>query len=96
MKDAPLTVEIEGDELIIRIGIDTLSCAAEHCPLFFSYDTPRDPPFVKVIDRDELARDVIGALLHEKEDGSTPLSDLLDEAILHAYEEGSIAFEDDG
>lgn len=92
-KDTPLSAKVEGDELVIRIGLHTLAFAAEHCPLFYDYEKNRHPPFVDVADAGQLAHDTIRALFHEREDGSTPLGDTFDQATLHAFEDGSTAFE---
>jgi hypothetical protein len=93
--DAPLNAKIEGDQLVIRIGIDTLAFAAEHCPRFYDNEKNPDPPFIKVTDKRELALDVVCALLHEQEDGTTPLCILLDDAFEYAYGDGSLGFYDD-
>lgn len=97
MKDCPLSVAVEGDELVIRIGIDTLAFSAEHCPLFYNEEKHMGAmgPYVKVEDKVELAKDVIRAMQHEEEDGSTPLSDMFDKAIEDAAEDGSCAFTED-
>jgi hypothetical protein len=93
-RDTPLQAGIENDQLVIRIGIDTLHYSAEHCPLLYDGTVENcDPPYCKVLDKRELARDVIMELFREREDGSSPISDLLDEAILAAMEDGSEAFE---
>jgi hypothetical protein len=86
---------VEHDEIVIRIGLGTLRQAAEHCPLLYDHDKKPDLPYVKVIDQNELARDVVRAMMHEEEDGSTPLSDLFDKSIVDAWDDGSIAFEHD-
>jgi hypothetical protein len=90
--DAPLDAKIEGSQLVIRIGINTLAFAAEHCPRFYDNEKGADPPYVKVTDKRELARDVVRALLHEQEDGTTPLCILLDDAFEFAYGDGSLGF----
>lgn len=92
--DTPLKVKVEGQELVVRIGIDTLAFAAEHCPKFYDYDVHQgeDGPYVKVDDKKELAGDIVRALTHEEEDGSSPLSEMLDSAIEWAFNDGSIGF----
>ena len=91
-KDLPLKVKIEGKQLVMRIGIDTLAFWIEHCPRFYDDETNPDPPFCKVTDKMEAAKDVLRALCSEREDGSGPLSDFLDDAIVAASEDGSIGF----
>lgn len=95
--DTPLKVAIEGEELVVRIGLDTLAFSAEHCPRLFDYDkhVNTGPPYCKVVDKAELARDVMRAFLDEEEDGSTPLSDCFDDAIVAAMDDGSLAFQDE-
>lgn len=94
-KDQRLVCQIEGDELVIRIGIDTLAFSAEHCPLFYDDRDRCEAPYVKVADKEELARDVVRAINHEEDDGSTPLHHMLDEAIEYAHGDGSLGFADE-
>lgn len=96
--DQPLKVSIEDDQLVIRIGIDTLAFAAEHCPRFYDYEKDQvrlGPPYAKVVDKPELAHDIIQAMTREEEDGSSPLSHFLDNVIVDAYEDGSLGFDDE-
>jgi hypothetical protein len=90
--DTPLKVEVENDQLVIRIGINTLAIAAENCPEFYQEN---DPPYVTVSDPLELANDVVRELSREQEDGTTPVHLLLDRAILAAFENGSLGFDDE-
>lgn len=93
MRDQPLRVIVEPTELVIRIGLDTLKMAAEYCPLLFDGESKNcDPPYCKVVDTDELAKDVARMLDDEQEDGSSPVRDLIDRAILAAMDDGSLAF----
>ena len=91
MKRRPLTVKIEKDELVIRIGIGTLAFSADECPLF--YNGERDCSDVKVIDPPEWAKDVLRELEREEEDGSTPVTELIDKAMSDAVDQGSLAVE---
>jgi hypothetical protein len=92
-RDQPLSVAVEGEQLVVRIGIDTLAHSAGHCPQFYDYRTSRpDGPYKTIIDPEQLAKDVHRELLREEEDGSSPLSDLLDQAIVAAFYDGSAAF----
>lgn len=95
MVDTPLKCEVEGDELVIRIGLNTLVHAAENCPLFYNGTPGTFPPYEKVIDAGELADDVRRELLREEEDGTTPLHILFDNAIEKARDDGSLAFSED-
>ena len=96
MKDQPLSCKLEGDELVIRIGIDTLAWAAQserRETAFWEYDyTVGDlVQRWKIIDNLEWAKDVIRELNREEEDGSSPLTNLLDKASENAVDQGSIA-----
>jgi len=95
MKDRPLQAIIVDDELVIRIGIETLAFAAEHIELPVRGFDDNVHPHWKVVDSNELARDVCRKLSHEDEAGSSPLTRILDESILEAYEDGSAGFEDE-
>ena len=96
MRDGPLRVIVEPTELVIRIGLDTLKMAAEFCPLLFDGEFgPIDPPYCEIVDAMELAKDVARMIDDEKEDGSSPVRDLIDRAILDAMEDGSLAFKED-
>jgi hypothetical protein len=88
-----LRVLIQDNELQIRIGLETLKMAAEHCPEFQS-ESCEDGPYEKIVDANELAADVKRALEDEEEDGTTPLHKLLDAAIVAARDDGSLAFEE--
>ena len=99
MKNQPLKCSIEKDELVIRIGIDTLKMSAEFCPVFYEYEKHKNKgpqePYKIVEDAKELALDVSRAMQNDEEDGSSNLSDFLDEMIQIAYEDGTTAFKED-
>ena len=95
-KDKPLEMVIEQDQLIIRIGIDTLAFAFENSDQNMPYnDELKDyPKTYRITDNMEFAKDVISALRDERENGSTIFTDLLDKACINAVNDGSIAVED--
>lgn len=94
--DMPLVCRREGQQLVIRVGIDTLAFATEHCEKFYVEEKHASgPPYVKVVDKDALVGDTIHALLREREDGATPLHFLFDDAAEFAMDDGSLAFDDD-
>lgn len=98
-RDLPLRAQVEGDQFVIRIGLDTLQFAAEHCQRFYDYDKHApEGPYVKIVDRAEFAADIVRAMQAEEEDGSTPLSDFVDQMFIDAWEDGSAGFDydDDG
>jgi hypothetical protein len=93
----PLTVKVERGAVVVRIGIDVLAHALKFADWAIRFDEAKDDyiqPY-KVTDADELARDVIHAMLREEEDGSTPLSDFLDAMTKAAIEDGSCGVDDD-
>lgn len=82
--DQRLQCEVEGTQLVMRIGLGTLAFAAQHCD---------DNPGFKVVSIEELAKDVRYELLKEEENGSTRLTDMMDAATMAAFENGSTAFD---
>lgn len=77
-KDQPLAYWVG---MVIEVGVDALARMVVA------------NGFV-IVDNDQLAHDVSERLDHEKKDGSTPVTDLIDKAIVDASEDGSVAFED--
>jgi hypothetical protein len=94
--DAPLTVDIENDEIIIRIGIGTLAYAFNHMEEnnLWSDDKHDFVQSWKVSDPVEFAEDVVGELTREEEDGSHPLNRLLDQVSNAAADQGSLGIEE--
>lgn len=94
--DAPLTVDIVNEELVIRIGIGTLAWAFEHMVENNPWND-EDRDFVqawKVSDPLEFAKDVINALTYEEEDGSNPLNRMLDKVSSAVADNGSLSIEE--
>jgi hypothetical protein len=93
----PLTIGVEGDELVIRIGVDTLVYAFEtgedNQP--FDEDANDFRRSWKVIDKHDFAKGVGIALCDEEEDGSTPLTKILDVAYIRAVED-DMGVDEDG
>lgn len=98
--DLPLRARLVGDVVEISIGAGTVAFAAEHLDTFNEYrpSVGRTPAgFVRslhVVDPRAFARDVVAELNREREDGATPLSDLLDRCCEEAVNQGSPAVED--
>ena len=87
--DLPLECAVVGNELVLRIGVNTLAWAGGHCPDFWDGEAANaDGPYIKVTDPLAFAREVALALNAEREDGSNLLSDVLDAAIKAAVEDG--------
>ena len=94
LKDTPLTLGIENNQVVIRIGISTLAFSA-HERENNEYCEEDNRPKWRIVDERQFAKDVLYAMQIEKEDGSTPLTDFLDDMIEDALDEGSIAVEYD-
>lgn len=93
--NTPLTVEVKGGELRIRIGTSTLRTAAEGSPEFAPAEDHKGPPYVKVESDAVLASEVCRELQREEEDGTTPLHLLFDEMFRAVYDDGGMAFEEE-
>jgi hypothetical protein len=93
----PLTVGLEGDQLVIRIGIDTLAWCFEISGSNQSFDDEANDfrRQWKVVDRHKFAKGVGIGLQDEREDGSSPLTDILDAACTEAIE-SDMGVEEDG
>ncbi len=88
-KDRPLTIAVEGDELVIRIGVDVLVDAAMRSEAFIPFDDEANDFVEKfhVSDKHAFARGVAIELKDEDpDDGSTALTRNLDECFLRCIE----------
>lgn len=96
-KDAPLKVGVEGDELVIRIGIGTLAYCFETGEENQPFDEKANDfrRSFKVTDPHKFAKGVGVALQDEEEDGSTPLTKIMDEAFIRAVED-DMGVDEDG
>lgn len=83
--ESPLRANIEGCELVIRVGINRLDGHDYH---------PRIP-YLKFDDRNEWARDIIARIEREEEDGSNHLNSMFDDAMEEALEQGSLGISED-
>lgn len=93
----PLRVSVRGGRLVVEIGVDLLAHALKFAEWAIRHDDARDDyvqPYI-VVDAVELANDVMHAMLNEREDGSSPLSDFLDAMTQAAIEDGSLGVEED-
>jgi hypothetical protein len=92
----PLTVGVEGDQLVIRIGVDTLAWCFEISEDNQPFDE-KAKDFRrewKVVDPHKFAKGVGSGLCIEEEDGSTPLTCILDAACVTAVEDDMGVAED--
>ena len=97
-KDQPLKVEIIDGVLSISIGVGTLRFSAEHAPgppLTWYDDESEEFMKYGISDEAEFAKDVLRELLHEREDGATPVHILLDQAMWKAIENGSLGVDEE-
>lgn len=90
--EAPLSVRLEYDQIVIRVGIDTLAFCAENGEAFQEYNeaTGKYERLYRVENARQFADDVVLALNKEEEDGTTPVHTLLDKAIEAAADNGSL------
>lgn len=97
--ESPLTVDVTDDgELIIRIGVNVLADSfirnEENNP--YDEETGGFKRLWRVTDPAEFAKEVRNELYREEEDGSTPLTDLLDKVCWNAIEAGCFGVDEDG
>jgi len=89
MKDRLLSVKLDGDELVIRIGISALAFAAIHAPQLEHFDDEANEfRLPKITDERKFAEEVAIVLGQEEEDGTTLVHRMLDGAFLEAVEQG--------
>lgn len=88
-----LEVKVENGELIIRLGSHVLAHATSFAEWANPYDEQRQD-YIRtfaITDAPLLAKDVAHAMLREREDGSSPLTDFLDKMTEAALDDGSEA-----
>lgn len=90
-------VKIEDKEIVIRIPIDALEFALQKSEYGKRYWESSGGKDFEVTDPEGFAEDVIGWMTDEREDGSTIVTDMIDQACETAIEFGSehVFFEDD-
>lgn len=95
MNDQELKIEIQNDELIIRIGISTLAVAARNCQYCDAIimDHDADEEAVKITDEKVFAESILLALKREEEDGTTLVHKMLDSATEYVVEYGENGIE---
>lgn len=92
-----LDVSIERGALVVRIGIETLAHAVTYSDWANPYEEATGD-YVRsfaIVDAAQFASDVADAMLNEREDGSTPLSDFIDKMSQAAVDDGSIGLHED-
>ena len=83
--DKPLGCEVEGEQLVIRIGVSTLAWAAK------KRNGGVVPDNLRMVDKQQWAKDVALEVMHEDEVGNYMLAEMLDEAMQAAMDGGSRA-----
>lgn len=94
-REQRLTAEVIGNRIVISIGINTAAWATNEHPDFYTYDEKvRDWTHkIQVTDIRAFAKEIVRAMLNEREDGSTITTDFMDKAILDAVEDGAVGVE---
>jgi len=94
-RNRPLGLKVQGNEVVIRIGINTLAFAHNHADWNRPWDDVRNDYIQqwKVADPNQFAKDFVNELQSEEEDGSTPLTELFDRICQNTTNEGTIAVE---
>lgn len=93
----PLTIGVESDQLVIRIGVDTLAFCFEMSEDNQPFDDEAQDfrRAWRVDNRHKFAEGVAIGLQLQEEDGSTPLTHILDAACIRAIED-DMGVEEDG
>lgn len=84
--------QIIDGKLVISLRIGTLAHAARHCAYFDELEEYGCP--LKITDESEFAKSVALALNREEEDGSTPITRMLDDAFEYVNEQGMDGLEE--
>lgn len=83
--ESPLRCEIEGSELVIRIGVNRLTGNDDHDEI----------PELPIIGPIRWAKEIKYELERDRGDGATPLSLLFDQIILNAIDMGALGIDYD-
>jgi hypothetical protein len=86
-----LKVTVKNGRLIISIGVNTLAHAVSYADWVTPYDDEKGDYFrtFAITDPEAFAKDVKMAMMEEREDGSSLLSDFLDKASGAAVDDGA-------
>jgi len=84
-------VKIEGNDIVIRIPIETLDISVND-----GYDLGYLDYNVRLVDKNVFAKDLVTELERESEDGSTLINEMLDQACNQVIENGSLGVEEIG
>lgn len=92
-----LTASVDDGQVVVSIGVQTLAHAVAYADWANPFDEAADD-YIRtfaIADAGQFAKDVVNAMLAEREDGSTPLSDFLDKMSQAAIEDGSLGLHED-
>lgn len=88
MKDSGQAV-IEKGSLVIRVSLEALPMALEGAWAMGKFDTR-----YKITDASEFAKELMHALNREDEQGTTPVHELFDAAIVYIIEQGGFGIDE--
>jgi hypothetical protein len=88
MKDSGQAI-IEKGSLVIRVSLEALPMVLEGAWAMGKFDTR-----YKITDASEFAKELMHALNREDEQGTTPIHELFDGAILHVIEQGGFGIDE--
>ena len=86
-----LSIGIEGDHLVIRIGVDCLCNITEMADTWPARNEDGEP--CKILDRAQFLKELVGELERDDEQGATSIHLAFDQAALGVMESGSEAVE---
>lgn len=92
-KDQPLKAEVVDGRIVISVGVETLK--------FCHNETEKQSEGIRgfgsgffITEAEEFAKDVVRELKREREDGSSPLTDLFDKFTIESANQGSMHTEE--
>jgi hypothetical protein len=88
--DASLSVEVIGGRIVIAIGVRTFAHAVQFAPRLERFrERTQEYERPKITDALQFAKEVVGELCQEEEDGTTPVHRMLDQAASDAIDNGA-------
>lgn len=90
-RNSPLRTSVEGGELVIRVGVDTLAFSAENSLNNWKFDDAENTykKLYEVTDHDQFALDVAREVESEYEIGQSLLTRMLDTAAEECFNNGA-------
>jgi hypothetical protein len=85
---------IDGDAVVVRVSFDTIKTAAASHPEYWDGESDPSVPCIAVTDAEVFARELVREINREDPDnGSTPLTRLLDASISRIVNDGCEGFD---